>query len=300
MRAALALGLLSGAGTLGHAQTFQPGEILVSYYNGAKVQRYSSAGTLLQTFTGTGGEWTGLALAPSGNLVTSYRSPGAGINIFSPSGTQIVSFPAPRNGTAADVGVFANGTIAFNDATNNTVQFWSQAGALLQTVSLPGVSGPFGSTVGSDGILYVGGYLSNNLGRIDSNGNFLGLINLGFRPGDVEMNPLDGTLWVTGYDNQTVAHIQTNGTVLGSFFAGGGGFFSGIALDEDYNSLYVTHGEGSSIQHFDLNGTLLGSFNLTSPNNPTFLTVVPVPEPGSIALLLIGLARLAARCRLTV
>ena len=281
------------------SMSFQPGEILVNELVSGSVQRYSASGSLLQTFTGSNVEWKGASLTPDGNLATAYAesSDVVGIHIFSPSGTQIMSFATPGNGFPGDVSVFANGTLALNDQVNGTLQLWSQTGTLLQTVNLPGVSYVFGSTVGSDGILYVAGASSSNIARVDSSGTLLGLISLNFNPGDLVMNPLDGTLWVSGYDNDSVEHIATDGTLLGSFRARLSSYFTGIGLAPDDNSLYVTSEFSQVVKHFDLNGNLLDSFALANPNVPWFLTVVPspAPEPASATLLFCGFALLVTR-----
>ena len=111
------------------------------------------------------------------------------------------------------------------------------------------------------------------------------------------MNPLDGTLWVSDQNTGFAHHLQTDGTELGNFDTGLGNGFEGIGIAPDNNSLYVTGYSSPVVKHFDLNGNLLDSFNLTSPNSPSFLVVVPSPEPGSATLLLGGLALLAARRR---
>ena len=276
---------------------FLPGEILVNEYSGNSVQRYSATGTLLQTFTGPGTLWSGVALTPDGNLVAGHRGPSAGIEIFSPAGTQLASFAVTGVGNINDVSVFPNGTLAVSDFTNKIVQFWSQAGAQGPTVALPGVPKPQGSTVGSDGILYVAGYTTNNLARVSAGGVSLGNVSLTFQPGDLVMNPMDGTLWVSGFDNDRAYHITTTGTLLGSFPTGLTGHFGGIGLAPDDNSLYVTSDGSTVVKHFDLSGGLLGSFALTSPNLPFFMTVVPAPEPTSAALLGLGALWLAARRR---
>ena len=293
----LALTLTLLRATPARAAAFVPGEILVPEFFGNSVQRYSATGTLLQTFTGTGTGWEGASLTPAGNLVTSYGSSGSGVDIFNPSGTQITTFFATGNAFRGDVSVFANGTLALNDQINNTVQFWSQAGVLLQTVSLPGLAHPFGNTVGSDGILYVAGLDSSSLARVSAGGVSLGNVSLMFQPGDLVMNPVDGTLWVSGNFDDRAYHITTTGTVLGSFATGLTGSFESIGLAPDNNSLYVTTESSTVVKHFNLSGGLLGSFALTSPNTPVFITVVPnaAPEPGSAALLLGGCALLAAR-----
>ncbi|MEO6787434.1 MAG: PEP-CTERM sorting domain-containing protein, partial [Chthoniobacteraceae bacterium] len=119
---------------------------------------------------------------------------------------------------------------------------------------------------------------------------------LSFNPIDLVMSPSDGTLWMSATDN-LVHHVKTDGAALGSFATGLNGNFDGIALAPDNNSLYVTSDSSTAVKHFGLDGSLLGSFNLTSPNQPGFLAVVPAPEPATFALLGLGAVFLAARRR---
>lgn len=299
----LALGALLGSAPSGRAAAFVPGEILFCVPDVPSIQRYGANGTLRQTYFGTGSNyWTGDALTPDGNLVTAYDDgpSGKGIDIFNPGGTQITTFAVTGNSSPSDLSVFSNGTLALNDFSNNTVQFWSQTGTLLNTVTLPSVSNPTGSTVGSDGILYVACSGSKKLAQVNSNGSFLGLISLSFSPGDLVMNSLDGSLWVIDKSNQRVQHLKTDGTVLGSIASAGFNTYAGIGLAPDNLSIYVvTAGGNASFAHFDLSGNRLGGFNVTSPNSAGVITVVPAaaPEPGSATLILGGLGLLAVRRR---
>ena len=276
-----------------HSAAFAPGEFLMSNFTSDNVQRYSPVGVLEQTY-GSGSQSYGASLTPDGNLVTSFYQGGAGIRIFSPDGTQIGSFAATGNGSIGDVSVFANGTIALNDATHNAVQLFSQSGTLLNTVI--GASYAYGNTVGLDNILYVASLTSNSIVKVDQTGAVLGSFAAPAAPGDLVMSPMDGTLWITGYNTNRVYQMTTGGTPIQSFATGLTGFFDGIAFAQDGNSLYVKTQNGSVIRHLDLTGTQLGDFNIVSPGGAAFLTVVPaVPEPAITVLLLGGAALLARR-----
>ena len=54
-------------------------------------------------------------MTPSGNLVTTFRSPSSGIDSFDPSGRQIASFSIATTGAPGDLSVFADGLLAVND-----------------------------------------------------------------------------------------------------------------------------------------------------------------------------------------
>jgi len=152
------LGVLTVPIPRASAQAFQPGEILVNNFgNGTNPtapnsQRYSPAGGLVQTYTGSapgiGSDtvWRGAALTPDGNLATTYASPidstTPGVNIFRPDGSLLITFPTPGVGNGGtigrpgDVSVFADGTLAITSQNANQVAYYSQAGALLRQIPL--------------------------------------------------------------------------------------------------------------------------------------------------------------------
>jgi len=77
--ALVALALAAVAAPSAHAQ-LNPGDILLNNLI-SNVQRYSPAGTLLNTYTGTGTNYEGASVTPSGNIVTTRRFPTTGFNI---------------------------------------------------------------------------------------------------------------------------------------------------------------------------------------------------------------------------
>jgi hypothetical protein len=123
------------------------------------------------------------------------------VDIFAANGTRLTTFPLNSSYVVQDVDVFPDGTLAIIERPNQ-VEYWTQTGVFIRAVNSSLLS-PSGSTIGSDGILYVGGSNSFNIMKFTSDGSFVGAFNTGisinrFRPDDIVMNPVDGTLWVSG------------------------------------------------------------------------------------------------------
>ena len=304
----LAIGTLLASITQGRAtaMVFQPGEFLLNNYIAGSIQRYSPDGTYLQTYQGTGNTNVVAALTADGRLVVASSGgvARATVDIFAADGTRLTTFPLNSSYVPTDVDVFPDGTLAIIGGPNK-VEYWTQTGVFIRTAS-SSLLAPTGSTIGSDGLLYVGGSNSFNVVKLASNGSFVGAFNTllsgnAFRPEDIVMNPVDGTLWVSatgvigGYDGW-IYHMTTSGVEISSFVTTGIGAPSTIALATDHKSLYVGAFGSPVVQHYDLTGTLLGSVNFDH-STPFRLIVVPAPEPGAFALLGLGTLLLAARRR---
>jgi DNA-binding beta-propeller fold protein YncE len=268
-----------------------PGDVVVDEFGASNVQLYRPDGTLIQTFSGTGARWEGAWVTPDGNLVTTFRSPSSGVDIFNPSGIQVASFGIATNGAPGGLSVFADGLLAINDQSG-AIREYRQDGTFVRTVNLADVNTPFGSAVGSDNILYVTGVGSKVIGRVTESGQVLSSIPLSFTPGDL-VRAADGTFYVSGRFDDLVHHISASGQDLNDFSIGLGGAFDGIALGADGRSLFVTTESSTVVRQFDLAGhPLAGGFTLDSPDTPLFLAVVPaaaVPEPASVVLVAVGL-----------
>ncbi len=283
---------------------FLPGEILVNDVDGANIQRYGADGTLLQTYTGTGAEWIGAALTPDGNLVTSYRMPSANVDIFSPSGSLLTTFSAGA-GQTNDISIFSNGTLAVNFLRSNTVQFFSQSGTLLKSVTLPGADNPSYSVIGADDVLYVNSYdwlspsIPPTVYKVSSSGVVLGSFTLTSPAGDMAISPIDGTLWIGDWGNGNLYHYATDGTQIGTAISTGlNGGLDGLAFAPDGLSLYATLPDDHSIHQLSLTGESLGEIPIPGVGTPGALVVVPTPEPTATLLLAGGgLAMLLKRRR---
>lgn len=305
----LAIGTLLASIAQGRATAivFQPGEFLVNKYNAGSIQRYSPDGTYLQTYQGAGNADVVAALTADGRLVVASSGgvARATVDIFAADGTRLTTFPLNSSGVVTDVDVFPDGTLAIIDGSNQKVEYWTQTGMFIRTVT-SSLLAPTGSTIGSDGILYVGGSNSFNVVKFTSGGSVVGAFTTGvsgnlFRPDDIVMNPADGTLWVSGSgvlggSDGLIHHMTTSGVEISSFVATGTQNPYAIALATDHNSLYVGDFGNPVVKHYGLAGNLLGSvnFNHSTPNR---LIVVPVPEPSAFALLGLGTLLLAARRR---
>ncbi len=296
----VALSLLSAPA---HAQ-FLPGDILVNGFASSSIQQYRPNGILVRTFTGTGRGWEGDSLTPTGSLVTTFNSPGPGIDLFNAAGSQTNTFGTGNTfAKPGDVSVFADGTLAVSAQDGASVHYYSQSGVMLKTVPLAGAVSPFGNTVAPDNTLYVADFDGKRIYHVNEAGSTLGSFSTDFTPGDVVV-AADGTLYVSDVKNVEVKHLSAAGAVLNKFSIEPLNPI-GIGFAPDGNSLYVSGQTTPIVFHYSLTGTLLDQFALSGSFTPDFLTVVPnapppsVPEPGSIALLasfgLTGAAFLARR-----
>jgi sugar lactone lactonase YvrE len=282
---------------------FSTGDILLNNLSANDIQQFNSSGTLLQTFTGTGTLWEGASLTPGGNLVTTFRNPSAGVDIFSPDGTQVASFPIPQIQTASvgagpsDVSVFPDGTLAIDSLNSTNVFEYAQNGTYIRTLSVPGALNPFGNTVASNGTLWVADVAGDQIFNLSEAGTLLETVGTTFEPSDLVVAG-DGSLYVTGFRDGNVYHLSPTGAVLGEFSIGQ--YSDGIGLSPDGASLFLDATTG--MDQYSTGGTSLYAFGINSISTPLFLTVVPaqvaVPEPASLGLLVAAIAGLSARrCR---
>lgn len=273
-----------------------PGDVLINDFIDSVIRHYRADGTLVRTLSGTGSGWEGAAVTPDGNVVTTRRTPQPGVNIFDADGRQVASFNTPEVDMPSDVSVFSDGTIAVNDQTNDReVVLYRPDGSHVDTWPLPIAA--WGSTVGLDETLWVTWYGGFRIAQLGRDGSLLRDIPLGFRPGDMVVDPADGTLWVSHNDGARVFHLAPEGSVLGSFPVALSGSFNAIGLAPDRSLLVTSDSSSSRLLNYSQVGRLLGSLPLVSPRGTLFMTVVPavVPEPSTWVIAITVAVLLALR-----
>lgn len=232
--------------------------ILLGFDTQSPVQMYTTGGAFLGNF-GQGGA-TGSAFDGAGNVWT--VAPGFGSNKivqYDLAQTALNSFTASVSGQwIEDMAWGGANSLWVGTYEGNIFNINATTGA---TNSSFGVLNSSFTGVAFDGTdLWVGGgFTSNNIFKYSTAGVLLQTIPIGFIPGGIGYDRADNTLWVGGTSG-VVNHLDLSGTLLGSFTAGGA-FHDGLEI-----------------------GELAGG--------PT-----AVPEPGTLALLGVGLAGFAGMLR---
>ncbi len=276
------------------------------------IQEYTPAGTLVQTYTGTGYDWEGATVTPSGLLVTTRRHIAAqptsanGINVFDNTGTQVATFGTPEISSTkypGDISVFADNTLAVSDQNNGThvIRKYSLAGVHLGDITLPVVGGvndtTFGSTISPTNTLWMSDPGDGKLYEVNESGTLLSNLSLPFLPLDMIVAP-DSTLWVTENHSSTIHHLQPlTSTTFNALTSITAGFEAlGIAMDSG-GDILVTGPSATTVERYSTTTGFVNSFSISSPDSPIFLNVVPVPEPGAMALMLLAVPALLRRRR---
>jgi DNA-binding beta-propeller fold protein YncE len=292
-----------------NAAPFRRGDVLVNHYLPANIQQFRN-GTLIETYPGGGGNtiWEGVGLLPDGRIVTTFRGPvtsgnefrQGGLRFFSPDGTttsmvrSVLNFPG-------DVSVFRDGTIAVSNQGDHSIELFSPAGAHLRTIShsvFDGDGAPFGTSIGRDNTIWVAGGDSTTIQHFAKDGTWLGGFSAAAIVGDLVVDPVDGSLWLPDRNGNTVFHYSTSGVQLSSFPTSvptGIERFEGIGIGAD-GVIHVISNNSNRVYQYSRSGQPLRSFSVPiGLSTPLFLTVVNVPEPGTI--LLLALAAFAWPCR---
>ena len=253
--------------------------------------------------TGSGGlvNPRGVVFGPTGDL---FVSGGSGINRYNGATGAFINQFVPDN-QPFGLTFGADGNLYATDVTGSFVtRYNGSTGALLGTFVAAGSGGltaPRDLVFGRDGNLYVASADSDQVLRYNgATGAFLGVF-----ASDVDARGLrfgsDGNLYVADFDSNRVLEFDgLTGALLGTFASGGGlDGPVGVLFGPD-GELYVSsfNGEGKILRYDGTSGAFLDTIasggGLSSPRLMAFASV---PEPGALALLLLGLAGIAGFCR---
>jgi len=276
--------------------------LLVANGDGNSVFAYetnpvASLGAFVSSGSGGLANPRGVVFGPDGNLYVSggggssgiYRydgNTGAFLNLFVP-GNQPFGLTFNSDGTlfAADIGgSFVN---RYNGSTGALISTFVPAGS-------GGLAAPRDLVFGPDGNLYVASADSDQVLRYDgTSGAFLGVF-----AADVDARALrfgaDGNLYVADFDSDRILEFNgTTGALLGTFASGGGlDGAVGVLFGPD-GELYVSsfNGEGKILRYDGTTGAFLDTIaSGDGLSSPRLMAFAPVPEPGTLALLGLGLA----------
>jgi hypothetical protein len=295
--AIIAIGLFSAFSATPAMAQFSPGDILVSDYNANHVQQFSSSGTLIRTFAGTGTECLGTLVAPSGNLFVVCRNGSSlnkgTVNIFSPSGVQTGSFAIPQVYNAGDMTLFPDGTLAVTDFSG-PVQEYTQSGTFIRTVPVDGPYDRGDAVASNDGSLWITGETEKMMYDFSETGTLLGSFSVPFEPSNLQV-ARDGSLWIGGLFDSHVYHYTASGVQIG-LVSTSLPSTEAVALSLDQSTIDVTYEGASSIFEYSTAGTALGSFAVPGANDLSYLNTV-VPEPSMLGVLSVCLLPLCRRRR---
>jgi len=147
--------------------------------------------------------------------------------------------------------------------------------------------------------LLVGDFSDSRVARVDpTTGIAVGYIPIGFsEPLGLSWDGGTG-IWVSRFDTSGVVyHYDASGNLLSQFTAIANSYAGGIGFDPTDSTLYV--GSFSTVYHFTTGGALLGSFSTPDSRFIDGLEVragaAPVPEPGTVSLLVWGIVGFAMR-----
>lgn len=276
----LILALAATAPTSASAQV-QPGDVFFVHSQGGD-PRLTATGNdglahfQVQDINGPS-TWISGARLQDGRYVLYDNGPNASLGVYNDfgvyvSGVLLNNLPS----YSSDIGAFSDDTIAVS-VRDEGLRVYSLQGNLLNTLTAPGMTKPFGIQVQADDTVWVvdqQGWPLATGGRvvhIDRNSNVLHSFDIAFNPSDVATGP-DGSVWVTDYTNGDVYRFQPDGTFIHSFSAQiqhSQKTLWSLAVTSD--GLIWTSGHYEDrVNCFDPQGNVIQQFDLLVPGNSVF------------------------------
>jgi hypothetical protein len=190
--------------------------------------------------------------------------------------------------------MFPDGVLAITDI-GGPVQLYTQAGAFVRTISVPGDFHTGDTVAASDGSLWVTAETSQVMYNFNENGALLRSFTTPFEPRDLQV-ARDGTLWIGALFDSRIYHYTASGSQLGTISTGLS-YASPLALSADELSIFATYEGASNIDHYSITGQFLGNFPVPGAMDLACMTVVTVPEPAVMGMLLGAVVLLRRRRR---
>jgi tripartite motif-containing protein 71 len=231
------------------------GTILTSDYNNYVIRRYSTSGTLLQSFSGVGSgpcqnfQPYGITVDPNSGTIYMLDTNNGQLETFAPNGTCIRSVNMRANGAAYTPRMAVNpqGLVYVVNSHNlpnfnNSIMIYNSAGAFVRSV-------PFGTAT-----------------TVDGRFNTIRGIAIDPVTGEVYMNDAgNGRVQVFSPDLST--YLRKFGTPGPTSCAGClSGDLRGMAIDKANNWIYISDPAQGQVEKYTLGGQYVGTLTVPGPD----------------------------------
>ena len=269
-----------------------PGDILISNHGGNNVQRLQPDGTVT-TLTTLPGTPTGLTFDANSNLYINLEG-GSIYKLDAATDTlsQIITNLPSREGLAYDPTSNHLFSASFG---GGTIDELTTSGALLRSISVPGLSNPVGVSVRGGTLLFTDNGTGHIFKGTTTGSTFTQIGSVSAGNGYAVDIDTSGNIYANDFNlNKTVKFTLSGSSYTPSdFITGLNNPANGLSIGDD-GSFTIDEYSANAIDTFNSDGSLRHHF--TGIANPDELVVFApirqaggVPEPGSVALL-VGMA----------
>lgn len=181
-----------------------------------------------------------------------------------------------------------------NGATADSLARYDISGNSLGVLTLSGTTGPFGVLFHQGNMLVSSSAATDDIHRYDFNGASLGTFHNSTSLNFAEQMDfaLNGDILVAGFSSNNIVRLDPNtGALISSFTASGA---RGVRQLSNGNILWTS---GTGVFVFDVNSLTSTSVYTGGGRYLDFVTFNPVPEPGAIVLIAVGMLMMTLRRR---